>query len=146
MLEQKQLSAAITCPEKFRPRRPVLGAGLRRWAAVTTGSTPSGTSSTSRSTTSAFTRISAWRWTSRSASASQRYDSISGEELNPYRRLSAGDIQTIVGGRQRYRALIHQRIPIHAVGVEIFPAYYEDFLKKQYPDEYFDLSGGLSRA
>ena len=27
----------------------------------------------------------------------QRYDSISGEELSPYRRLSAGDIQTIVG-------------------------------------------------
>ena len=69
----------------------------------------------------------------------QRYDSISGEELNPYRRLSAGDIQTIVGGKQRYRALIHKRIPIHAVGVEILPAYYEDFLKKQYPDLYFDL-------
>ena len=69
----------------------------------------------------------------------QRYDSISGEELNPYRRLSAGDIQTIVGGRQRYRALIHKRIPIHAVGIEILPAYYEDFLKKQYPDDYFDL-------
>lgn len=45
----------------------------------------------------------------------QRYDSISGEELNPYRRLSAGDIQTIVGGKPRYRALIHKRIPIHAV-------------------------------
>ena len=29
----------------------------------------------------------------------QRYDSISGEELNPYRRLSAGDIQIIVGGK-----------------------------------------------
>lgn len=69
----------------------------------------------------------------------QRYDSISGEELNPYRRLSAGDIQTIVGGKQRYRALIHKRIPVHAVGVEILPAYYEDFLKKQYPDLYFDL-------
>ena len=40
----------------------------------------------------------------------QRYDSISGEELNPYRRLSAGDIQTIVGGKPRYRALIHKRI------------------------------------
>ena len=48
-------------------------------------------------------------------------------------------IQTIVGGRQRYRALIHKRIPIHAVGIEILPAYYEDFLKKQYPDDYFDL-------
>ena len=69
----------------------------------------------------------------------QRYDSISGEELNPYRRLSAGDIQTIVGGKQRYRALIHKRIPIHAVGVEILPGYYEEFLKKHYPDLYFDL-------
>lgn len=69
----------------------------------------------------------------------QRYDSISGEELDPYRRLSAGDIQTIVGGKPRYRALIHKRIPIHAVGIEILPAYYEDFLKKQYPDLYFDL-------
>ena len=69
----------------------------------------------------------------------QRYDSISGEELDPYRRLSAGDIKTIVGGKQRYRALIHKRIPIHSVGIEILPAYYEDFLKKQYPDIYFDL-------
>ena len=69
----------------------------------------------------------------------QRYDSISGEELDPYRRLSAGDIQTIVGGKPRYRALIHKRIPIHSVGIEILPAYYEDFLKKRYPDIYFDL-------
>jgi hypothetical protein len=69
----------------------------------------------------------------------QRYDSISGEELNPYRRLSAGDIQTIVGGKPRYRALIHKRIPIHSVGIDILPNYYEDFLKKQYPDIYFDL-------
>ena len=38
----------------------------------------------------------------------QRFDSISGEELNPYRRLSAGDIETIVSGKQRYRALIHK--------------------------------------
>lgn len=69
----------------------------------------------------------------------QRYDSISGEELNPYRRLSAGDIQIIVGGKARYRALIHKRIPIHSVGIEIMPAYYEDFLKKQYPEDFFDL-------
>ena len=68
-----------------------------------------------------------------------RYDSISGEELNPYRRLSAGSIQTIVGGKQNYKAIIHKRIPIHSVGIEIFPAYYEDHLKMQYPDEYFDL-------
>lgn len=69
----------------------------------------------------------------------QRYDSISGEELNPYRRLSAVDIETIVGGNQRYRALIHKRIPIHSVGIEILPAYYQGFLKKGYPDDYFSL-------
>ena len=68
-----------------------------------------------------------------------RYDSISGEELNPYRRLSAGSIQTIVGGKQNYKAIIHKCIPIHSVGIEVFPAYYEDYLKKQYPDAYFDL-------
>ena len=62
------------------------------------------------------------------------YDSISGEELDPYRQLSAGDIQTIVGGKRRYRALIHKRIPVHSVGIEILPAYYEEFLKRQYPD------------
>ena len=73
----------------------------------------------------------------------QRYDSISGEELNPYRRLSAGDIETIVGGKKRYRALIHKRIPVHSVGIEILPNYYEDFLKKQYPDIYFDLSAAF---
>lgn len=72
-----------------------------------------------------------------------RYDSISGEELNPYRRLSAGSIQTIVGGKQNYKAIIHRRIPIHSVGIEIFPAYYEDHLKTQYPDEYFDLSAAF---
>lgn len=68
-----------------------------------------------------------------------RYSSISGEELNPYRRLTAGSIQTVVGGKQGYKAIIHKRIPIHSVGIEVLPAYYEDHLKKQYPDEYFDL-------
>ena len=44
-----------------------------------------------------------------------------------------------MGGKQRYRALMHKRIPIHAVGIEILPAYYENFLKERYPDICFDL-------
>lgn len=32
-----------------------------------------------------------------------RYDSISGEELSPYRRLSAGCIKTYVGGYKPYQ-------------------------------------------
>ena len=65
-----------------------------------------------------------------------RYDSISGEELSPYRRLSAGCIKTYIGGYEPYQVLIHKNIPIRSIGIEIMPAYYEDYLKKQYPEEY----------
>lgn len=65
-----------------------------------------------------------------------QYESISGEELNPYRRLSAGCIKTFVGGYEPYKALIHKKIPIRSIGIEIMPAYYEDYLKKQYPNDY----------
>lgn len=65
-----------------------------------------------------------------------QYESISGEELSPYRRLSAGCIKTFVGGYEPYKVLIHKKIPIRAIGIEIMPAYYEDYLKKQYPTDY----------
>lgn len=65
-----------------------------------------------------------------------QYESISGEELTPYRRLSAGCIKTFVGGYAPYKVLIHKKIPIRSVGIEIMPAYYEDYLKKQYPGNY----------
>lgn len=58
-----------------------------------------------------------------------RYDSISGEELSPYRRLSAGCIKTYVGGYKPYQVIVHQNIPVRSIGIEITPAYYEDYLK-----------------
>ena len=33
----------------------------------------------------------------------------------------------------------HERIPIHSVGIDILPAYYEEFPKTHYPELYFDL-------
>ena len=33
-----------------------------------------------------------------------------------------------------FKALIHKNIPIRSVGIEIAPAYYEDYLKKLYPE------------
>ncbi len=65
-----------------------------------------------------------------------QYDSISGEELTPYRRLTAGCIKSIIGGYKPYKILIHKKIPIRSVGIEVMPAYYEDYLKSQYPGEY----------
>lgn len=65
-----------------------------------------------------------------------QYESISGEELSPYRRLSAGCIKAFIGGYEPYKVLIHKKIPIRAIGIEIMPAYYEDYLKTQYPTDY----------
>lgn len=67
-----------------------------------------------------------------------RYDSISGEELSPYRRLSAGCIKTYIGGSSPYKALIHKNIPVRSIGIGIAPAYYEDYLKKLYPEAVLD--------
>ena len=68
------------------------------------------------------------------------YDSISGEELSPYRRIQAGCVKTMIGNQQPVKFLIHKNIPIKSIGIEIMPAYYEDYLKKQFPQEYYDPS------
>ena len=65
-----------------------------------------------------------------------QYESISGEELNPYRRMSAGCIKAFIGGYKPYKAIIHKKIPIRSIGIEVMPAYYEDYLQKQYPGDY----------
>lgn len=74
-----------------------------------------------------------------------QYESISGEELTPYRRLTAGCIKTFIGGYEPYKALIHKKIPIRSIGIEIMPAYYEDYMKKQYPSEYANPLSAFKR-
>ena len=66
------------------------------------------------------------------------YTSISGEQLNPYRRMDAGCIQSIVGGEEPYKMWVHKKIPVHCIGVGITPAYYEQHMKENYPDEYIN--------
>ena len=65
------------------------------------------------------------------------YDSISGEQLSPYPRMNAGCIQSIAGGEEPYRMYVHKKIPIKSVGIGITPAYYEQHIKANYPEEYF---------
>lgn len=66
------------------------------------------------------------------------YDSVSGEELNPYRHLMAGCVKTFFGGNNGFKSIFHKGIPLRSIGIEIFPAYYEQHLKKLYPNEYID--------
>lgn len=64
------------------------------------------------------------------------YESISGEELSPYSRLCSGQIKTHITDQNHYKVLVHKNIPIRSIGIEIMPAYYMGYLKKQYPDDY----------
>lgn len=66
------------------------------------------------------------------------YESVSGEEIMPYRRLTAGCIKTFFGGQHPYKAIFHKNIPIRTIGIEIMPAYYEKYLKEAFPDEYIN--------
>lgn len=64
------------------------------------------------------------------------YESISGEELNPYRKLNCHVVKSFLGGYEPYRALIHRNVPIRSIGIEYRPAYYEAYLKEQFGDLY----------
>ncbi|MFT4145659.1 MAG: AraC family transcriptional regulator [Mobilitalea sp.] len=66
------------------------------------------------------------------------YQSISGHELNPYRRINANCIKTYIGGQTAYNAVTHKRIPVKVVGIEILPAYYNNYLREKYPDDYIN--------
>lgn len=65
-----------------------------------------------------------------------RYDSISGEELIPYRKLRTNVIKSFLGGYEPYRALIHKNVPIQSIGIEYHPNYYNHTLKDMFQDLY----------
>ena len=66
------------------------------------------------------------------------YESISGEEISPYRRLAAGCVRCFIGGLASSKTLVHKNIPIRTIDIEIMPAYYEEYLKEAYPSVYTD--------
>lgn len=65
-------------------------------------------------------------------------ESVSGEEFTPYRRLTAGCVKTFFGNRHPCKTLYHKNVPIKSISIEIFPAYYQQYLKEAFPDEYQD--------
>lgn len=72
------------------------------------------------------------------------FESVSGEEILPYRRLSADLVKIFFGGEQSYRAVIHKNVPIRSIGIEIFPKYYIEYLKNAYGNEYENPHEALS--
>ena len=67
-----------------------------------------------------------------------QYDSVSGEELAPYRRLEAGCVKSFLGGYKPYKVLIHKNIPIRSISISIMPDFYNNYLKEKLGGEYID--------
>ncbi|MDD3253050.1 MAG: AraC family transcriptional regulator [Lachnospiraceae bacterium] len=66
------------------------------------------------------------------------YDTISAEELSPYKRLSASCIRGHVSESQLFRARYHKNVPVHGMELMLMPGYYHDYLEQKYPGEFPD--------
>lgn len=66
------------------------------------------------------------------------YDTISAEELSPYKRLNANCIRGHVSGCRLFRARYHKNVPIHGIELMLMPGYYHDYLEEKYPGEFPD--------
>lgn len=66
------------------------------------------------------------------------FDSISGEELSPYKRLTSSSIKGHIGHHNMYRAVYHKNVPVQCTSIMIMPEYYRHYLQKRYPGEYED--------
>jgi len=64
------------------------------------------------------------------------YSSISGEEFNPYYRLTAGCVRCQWCNGQNYKAMFHKNVPIKLIGIEFTPSYCEEYLLAKYPSQY----------
>ncbi len=64
------------------------------------------------------------------------YSSISGEEFNPYYRLTAGCVRSQWCNGQTYQAMFHKNVPIRLIGIEFTPSYCEEYLSSKYPTQY----------
>ena len=64
------------------------------------------------------------------------YDVVSGEELSPYRRLSASCIHGDLDGSRLYRVRFHREIPVRGIEVTLRPDFYESFLAEHFPHEF----------
>lgn len=64
------------------------------------------------------------------------YDTISAEELSPYKRLSAHCIRGHVSEGELFRLRCHKNIPVKGFELMLMPGYYHDYLEQKYPGEF----------
>ena len=64
------------------------------------------------------------------------YESISGEEFTPYRRLRAKSIWGFYSGDGGWRGLVHGGVPVKAVSIEVRPEMSRAYLEREYDGQF----------
>lgn len=64
------------------------------------------------------------------------YQSISGEEFTPYRKLRAGSIWGFCSSDEGWRGFIHGGIPVRAVSIEVRPELARAYLESEYGGQF----------
>lgn len=71
------------------------------------------------------------------------YESVSGEEINPYRRLKAGCVKSYWYNGNKYQAIFHKNIPMKSIGIDLTPKYCDNYLEEKYSDDYINPRSAL---
>lgn len=71
------------------------------------------------------------------------FESVSGEELHPYHKISAGCIKSFWSQSKSYQAIYHKKIPIKSIGIEFMPKFCDEVLKEKYPNDYINPRSAL---
>ena len=66
------------------------------------------------------------------------YDTISAEELSPYKRMSANCIRGHVSDGTLFRERVHKNVPVRGTELMLMPGYYHDYLEAKFPGEFPD--------
>lgn len=66
------------------------------------------------------------------------YDTVSAEQLTPYKRLNANYVRGHVSDCQVFRTKYHNSIPIRGMELMLVPGYFRDYLELKYPNKFPD--------
>lgn len=72
------------------------------------------------------------------------YDSVSGEEFTPYRKLRAKSVFGVLSTATGWRGLVHKGVPLRSISVEVAPITTREFLDREYPGEFPSLQSAFS--
>lgn len=67
------------------------------------------------------------------------YDTVSAEQLTPYKRLNANCVRGHVSCQNIYRVRYHKNIPIRGMELMLVPEYFHDYLSQKYQNRTPDI-------